>query len=88
MTGTVTLTPLYFLEQRHYHLRWIAPEGVTVACCGSLYTNRPGSPRKDKASAAFSLAAEGPVGARVELILEITSDGRPTSLYLPVTVLG
>ena len=88
LTGTVTLTPLYFLEQRHYHLRWIAPEGVTVACCGSLYTNRPGSPRKDKASAAFSLAAEGPVGARVELILEITSDGRPTSLYLPVTVLG
>lgn len=88
LTGKVTLTPLHFLEQRHYHLRWVAPEGVKVDCRANLYANRPGSPRKDGSSAEFTITTEQPIGARIRLILEITSEGRPTSLYIPVTVLG
>ncbi|MGI6262202.1 MAG: ADP-ribosylglycohydrolase family protein [Acutalibacteraceae bacterium] len=88
LTGKVTLTPVFFLEQRHYHLRWFVPDGVSVSCAANLYTNRPGSPRREHASAEFTFTTDRPIGASVRAVLEITCDGRPTALYASATVLG
>lgn len=88
LTGTLFLQQRIMPEQRHYRLRWLLPEGWTVQSSLNLFTPALHSPYKQHASTPFVITAGDTVAANNRVIVEITTVGRPTPLYVPMTILG
>ena len=88
LTGRVTLIPHTMPEQKHYRLRFLAPEGWQVDCAKNLFTSAPHSSFRQHASAEFTIHAGEQVEAVNRIVLEIVCAGRPTPLLVPIQVMG
>ncbi len=88
LTGTVTMIQHTLPEQKHYRLNFLCPEGWQVECGKSLFTPALGSKRREHASAPFTIRAGEQVDAVNSIILEITTPGRPSSILVPIRVMG
>ena len=88
LTGSITLFPRTFPEQRHYHVRFLAPEGWQVHSAKNLFTPALHSTHRQYARTAFTITAGEQVEATNSIICEIVCPGRPTSLFVPITILG
>ena len=88
LTGRVTLIPHTMPEQKHYRLRFLAPEGWQVDCAKNLFTSAPHSSFRQHASAEFTIHAGEQVEAVNRIVLEIVCAGRPTPLLAPIQIMG
>lgn len=90
LTGQITAVLINMPEQKHFHLRWILPEGWHANGRLNLHANFLGSNYRDWATAPFTLTvSEGAeVKAVNRIILEAYSPGRAQPLLIPVVVLG
>lgn len=88
LTGRVTLIPHTMPEQKHYRLRFLAPEGWQVDCAKNLFTSAPHSSFRQHASAEFTIHAGEQVDAVNRIVLEIVCAGRPTPLLAPIQIMG
>ena len=70
------------------NLRWWLPEGFTVEGKKALFIPRNDRHTGGVASADFVIKASENVEAQNRVVLEITSPGRHTSLYVPIVLLG
>ncbi|MBQ4623786.1 MAG: hypothetical protein IJB51_04520, partial [Clostridia bacterium] len=75
-------------NQMHYHLRWILPEGWSASYKKNVSCDYPWSDYVAESVSAFTITAGERVEATNRLVLEVTSVGRPTCVYLPVILLG
>lgn len=90
LEGTVSVAIKTMPEQKHFHLRWLTPQGITVQGGKNLHANAEHSGHKQNASARFCITAalEAEIGANNRLILEITSPGRALPILVPIVILG
>ena len=90
LTGKITLRNQARLpEQKHYRLRFLAPEGWQVESQRNLYAPAPGYTKELQHSfTEFAIHAGENVDAVNRIILEITCPGRPTSILVPIQVMG
>ncbi len=90
LSGTVTMINRAQLpEQKHYRLRFLAPEGWQVESARNLWAPSPRYTREQQhASTPFVIRAGETVEAVNRIILEITCAGRPTPILVPVQVMG
>ena len=75
-------------NQMHYHLRWILPEGWTASYKKNVSCDYPWSDYTAESVSRFTITAGERVDATNRLVLEVTSVGRPTAVYVPVVLLG
>ncbi len=83
LTGRISIQNVRLPEQKHYHLRWILPEGWSASGKRNIFVNSP-----QAASEEFSLLAGENVDAVNRLVLEVTCVGRVSPIYLPVLIMG
>ena len=88
LSGTISITPIPLAEQRHYHLRALAPAGWQVECAHNLFTAAPQSSHLQYASTTFTVHAPEEVEAMNRIIFEITTPGRASAMFIPVQIMG
>lgn len=90
VTGKIKLRQLNFPEQKRYTLKWHCPEGFSVQSKLSLHTHPVWVYEVDECEACteFTITAGERVEAVNNVLLEISIDGRPTSLYVPLRIVG
>ena len=88
LSGSISLRQHTLPEQKHYRLRFLAPEGWSVECAKNLFTPAPHSKHMQHAKAAFVITAGEHVEAMNRLVVEIVCPGRPTPILVPLTILG
>lgn len=84
LSGKITVQNLRMPEQKHYHLRWFLPDGWSVLGRKNICANSP----EHRGESSFTITAGEDVEPVNRLVLEVTSAGRPTGIYLSVVVLG
>ena len=70
------------------NLRWWLPDGFSVRGRKSLTVLNRNAHSNGKASLEFEITAGDLVSPKNKCILEISADSRPTSLYIPIILLG
>ena len=88
LSGSISITPIPLAEQRHYHLRALAPAGWQVECAHNLFTAAPQSSHLQYASTTFTVHAPEEVEAMNRIIFEITTPGRASAMFIPVQIMG
>lgn len=88
LSGSISLRQHTLPEQKHYRLRFLAPEGWSVECAKNLFTPAPHSKHMQHAKAAFVITAGEHVEAMNRIVVEIVCPGRPTPILVPLTILG
>lgn len=88
LSGKVTLMAHTLPEQKHYRLRFIAPEGWQVESAKNLFTPALGSTHVEHASAPFVIHAGESVDAVNRLILEVVCPGRAMPILVPMLIEG
>ena len=88
VTGRITVKNLRMQPAKHYHLRWLLPEGWSVSCKSNLSADVPWSVYRENASAAFTITAGDTVAPNNRLVLEVSVSERPTCVYVPIMLLG
>lgn len=88
VTGRITVKNLRMQPAKHYHLRWLLPEGWSVSCKANLSADVPWSVYRENASAVFTVTAGATVAPNNRLVLEVSVSERPTCVYVPVMLLG
>ncbi|MGI5959694.1 MAG: ADP-ribosylglycohydrolase family protein [Massiliimalia sp.] len=83
ISGHIYLKNIRMPEQKHYHLRWILPEGWLCSGRKNICVTSAEGRRE-----AFTITAGEQVQPVQRIILEVTSAARPTAVYLPITLLG
>jgi len=90
LVGVITVTnKAIFPEQKQYSLRYLCPEGWQVESPLTVYSYL--HPREEKYNynkAPFIIRAGESVEAVNNIILEVTSPGRPTCILVPIQVMG
>jgi len=90
ISGVITVTNKpNFPEQKQYSLRYLCPEGWTVESPLTAYSYL--NPRDQKYrynKVPFTIHAGEHVNAVNNIILEVTSPGRPTQILVPIQVMG
>lgn len=88
LSGKVTVSDCLLPGQKHYRLRWLLPEGWSVSGRKNLWTTVGHIESARGNCAAFTVTAGETVEAVNRLVLEVSSEGRPSAVYLPVVILG
>lgn len=92
LTGRITIRSVRLPEQKHYRLRWWTEDGWQVESALNLHDNRNiGQPPVfggEGTSTDFTISAGEVVRARNRVVLEISSEGRSTALYVPMEIMG
>ncbi len=73
--------------QRRFHLRWFIPEGWSVKGPKNMFVCHE-SWGSDFKSAEFIITANENVDALNRLVLEVSTVGRLTPIYIPVNIMG
>ena len=88
LTGRLSLTYNPKIpESKHYHLRWILPDGWSVDCRQNLYHGRGYASDGELAETDFAIRAGEEVPPHSRIILEIEPAGH-TPLYVPIVIAG
>lgn len=69
-------------------LRWWLPDGFAVEGKQRVTLMHRNAHQNGRAEADFTLRAGETVSASNRCVLEVTADGRPTAMYIPVVLLG
>lgn len=89
LRGTISLThKLLIPDCKHYHIRWIVPEGWSVRSRKNLYDGRGYFKDGEDSKADFVICAGERVESKSRLILEIAPQGHFTPIYIPVVIGG
>lgn len=88
ITGKVSVKNMRMHPDQHYHLRWLLPEGWTASCKANLTSDKPYSDYTENGTTAFTLTAGDQVAPTNRIVLEVSCVGRPTCVYVPITLLG
>ena len=88
LSGSISIEQHTLPEQKHYRLRFLAPEGWHVECEKNLFTPALHSKHMQHAKASFVITAGENVEAINRIVLEIVCAGRPTSILVPMTIMG
>ena len=88
ISGKVTVKLLRLKSVKHYHLRWLLPEGWTVSGKSNVSTVDAWSDNLSTCTAEFTITAGEKVEPNNRLVLEVSSVQRPTCVYIPVMILG
>jgi len=90
LTGKISIDLKQYPEipdQRHYHLRWFLPEGWRVTGPRNLFVCHANF-GKDFEPVEFEIKADDHVEALNRIVLEATTVGRLTPIYLPISIMG
>ncbi|MBE5782886.1 MAG: ADP-ribosylglycohydrolase family protein [Clostridiales bacterium] len=92
LTGMITVrNNNFFPEQKQYSLRYLCPEGWQVEGARSTYCSYQYLDREAKYNynqVPFTIHAGEQVAAVNNIILEVTSPGRPNPILVPIQVMG
>lgn len=90
LSGRISASIKTMPEQKHFHLRWLLPEGWNVTGRLNLHANAEQSQYKKWSSTEFTLtvAEDACIMANNRLILDITCPGRALPILIPIIVLG
>ena len=88
--GKISLRQSVFPEQKRFSLKWYCPDGFSAESRHSLHTHPVWSYSVDECEAItdFRITAGEKTEAVNEVVLEISVDGRPTALFIPIRILG
>lgn len=85
ISGKITVKNMLMRQTRHYRVRWLLPEGWHASGRLNISTT-PGDEGNDPVT--FVLTAPEKVDPSNRIVLEISVVGRPTCLYIPITLIG
>ncbi len=89
LKGKISLKhKLIIPDSKHYHIRWVVPEGWSVKCRRNLYDGRGYFCDGEYAKTDFSILAGEIVEPKSRLILEIMPEGHFTPIYIPIVIAG
>lgn len=88
LSGRVTILRHTLPEPKHYRLTWLLPEGWQAQSARNLFTTELRYDDLRHASTAFTLTAGERVDAVNQPVLQVSCAGRPTQVFVPVTVMG
>lgn len=88
LRGRVTITNKIMPEQKHYHLRWFTAGDWKVEGSMNLHAHTPGYDPEMTCRGEFTITAGEFTDPTNRLVLEVATPGRPTPVYLPVTIMG
>ncbi len=88
VTGELTIKRHTMPEQKHYRLRFLAPDGWKVDSAKNLYTPAWNPQFFDEATTPFTITAGENVDAINRIILEVTCAGRPMPILVPIQIMG
>ena len=90
LTGVISVTNKeIFPEQKQYRLRYLCPEGWQVESPLTAYSYlHPREAQYNYNKIPFTIRAGEYVEAVNNIILEVTSPGRPTNILVPIQVMG
>ena len=88
LSGTLTLRSHTLPEQKHYRIRFLAPEGWQVKSAKNLFTPALYSSHQQYAKTEFVITAGDHVDATNSIICEILCAGRPTPILVPLQIMG
>ena len=87
LSGSITLRSPLIPEPKYYELRWLLPEGWRAEGRRNLYVNHNHAWQTQLTDGSFTIHAGETVLPQQRIVLEITTVGRPTPLYVPITIL-
>lgn len=88
ISGRITVKGQRMHSAKHFHLRWLLPQGWTASGKTNLASAVAWSDRQDDGTAEFTITAGECVEANNRLVLEVSTTQHPTCVYVPVMLLG
>ena len=88
ISGCITIEKFRMPAVQHYHIRWLLPEGWSATGKTNLHNTSKSMTTADLAKATFTITAGEKVETNNRLVLEVSVEGRPTCIYVPVVLLG
>jgi len=88
LKGKVSVALKGRIYQRHFHLRWFVPEGWQVTGSRHIYVPFVGHDRDNTTFAEFEITAGEQPAALSRIGLEISTDGIPGCIYMPIQIMG
>lgn len=90
ISGRINIKDARMQIARQFHLRWFLPEGWSVSCKSFVPALEPleYNNRTRLATAEFTITAGEKVDANNRLVLEVSSESRPSCVYVPIVLLG
>ena len=88
VSGKITMINHTLPEQKHYRVRFLAPEGWQVSYKKNLFTPALFSKHRAYDSTEFTIQAGEDVQAVNSLVIEVVCAGRPMPILVPMQLMG